>query len=90
MAVPDRVAASPISPLRQAGRPPHHFTLMLMYKTDDLHPEIPSRPVIPVNTRVELVQGEIYGVDAVFSEQLMRLVLNLHIQVAAHPVILAR
>ena len=45
---------------------------MLMDEANHLNPEIPAAAVIPVNTRVELVEGDIHGVGAVLPKQLER------------------
>ena len=56
---------------------------MLMDGTHHLDPEIPASAVIPVNPRVELVEGDIHGANAVLHKQLTRLPLYFSIRVRA-------
>lgn len=51
--------------------------------THHLDPEIPASAVIPVNPRVELVEGDIHGANAVLHKQLTRLPLYFSIRVRA-------
>jgi hypothetical protein len=49
--------------------------------TDDLDPKVPTAPVVTVDARIQLVEGDIHGVSVVLIDQSARLPGNLGLSI---------